>query len=386
MIENKYGISSFCRLLGIYFVLLILGAMNIGAIGSLLKVLALIPVFLWAVERHSFRMNKQVVISIVFFLIIAISYLWSIDQERTAGRIISQFTFLILILAVSGFLYNAEEIQYLKKCLVWSSRLTAVIVIVSSDYYEGRIYLNGIVKEDPNYLCAYFLFGMIFCLSTILGKENLKKKIVVVIETIIYLYIILGTGSRGGVLAVIFAAVVFLMFYKENETSTLANAVKKLLFIFVLSIGLSIALSYLSADILNRFSIQTLTESTGTGRFDMWESAIDAFKNSTFFRQFFGYGTASAIRITYIFPFSHHLVFHNMFIESLLEIGIIGLLVYVGYIGSYVVASVKNKDVYCLAIIMGMVTLSLSVSICVFKPYWNIMLFILVCMNLTADE
>ena len=72
------------------------------------------------------------------------------------------------------------------------------------------------------------------------------------------------------------------------------------------------------------------------------------------------------------------LIYFHMFIESLLEIGVIGAVIYIVFIFSFVFEALKRRDIYCVAILTGMIVLSLSTSISVFKPYWNIMIYTLV--------
>ena len=370
---------------GIYIVFLVVGTMNIGVFGSLLKLLALVPIGIWLLFKRSFKKNRLLHVSGIYVLFCIASCLWSINQEVSAGRSISQITFLILLCSVSGYTYNSNEINYLKKCLIWSSRVTAVIVLISADYYEGRIYLTGIVQEDPNYLCAYFLFAMIFCIIVLLQKNSIKAKLVSTIELIIYVYIIIGTGSRGGVLAIVTASIVAFLFYRNENTLMMSSLINRILLVILVFIMLNVVESYISTDILSRFSLETLSASSGTGRYDIWESAMNAFNESSFLRQLFGYGTGSAVSITYLFPFQHHIVFHNMFIESLLEIGVIGAVIYIVFIFSFVYEALKRRNIYCVAILIGMIVLSLSTSISVFKPYWNIMIYTMV-LSLSNDN
>lgn len=377
--------SLFVKWIGIYFFSLVVGAINIGAFGSLLKLIAIVPIFIWILEKHSFYINKELITFCLFFCCCMFSYIWSIDRNITLSRIISQLTFLILIIAVSGYKYTDDELLYLKKSLVWSSRITALVVLMTGNYLEGRIYLSGIINEDPNYLCAYFLFGIVFAITTILSDSNIRKKIFYFIELGIYIYIAIGTGSRGGVLAILASSILAFFLYKSKNKYSFNDIYKKAIFIIILILGIVWISNYIDLDILNRFSEKTLSSSNGTGRFDLWNNAIDAFKNSNIYRTILGYGTGSAIAITYIFPFKRHNVFHNMFVEVLLELGILGECVYLLHISSFFQSSVKQKNYFCISIMIGMIILSLSTSIYAFKPYWNIMLFIL-CNSLKKKE
>lgn len=370
--------SQFVKWLGIYFFSLVVGAMNIGSLGSLLRLLAIVPVFIWLTKNHTIKINCVIVNTLFFVLICALSIVWSINFDVSISRTVSHITFLILLIAVSGYSYDENEINYLKNCLVWSSRITAIVVLMFGSYVQGRLYLGGIISEDPNYLCAYFLFASVMDVVALLSvNSSIKKKIFSVLELMIYLFIILATGSRGGVFAITSAGIIILFLYSNSKDAITITLLKKILICICIFIGLYQVTKLLPQDIMMRFSSDAIKESNGTGRYELWEDAFFAFKHSSFFRQLVGYGTGTAIDITYLFPFHRHNVMHNVFVENLIEIGFVGLSVYIINIISYIYSSIKNKDLFSLAVITGMVVMSFSTSIYAFKPYWNIMLFIM---------
>lgn len=377
-IRKSKNIGLFCKWLGIYFFFLPLGAMNIGSLGSLLKILALVPVFIWLTKKHTIKINYVIINTLFFVLICTLSIVWSINFDESVSRAVSHITFFILLVAVSGYSYDDGEIYYLKKCLIWSSRITALLTLAFGSYLQGRLYLNGIISEDPNYLCAYFLFGAVMDIIILLTAQiSKKKKFFSVIELMVYLFIILATGSRGGVTAFATATIISLFLYSDSNGAITLTLLKKLLICLFIFIGLYLVMKLLPQDIVLRFSSDAIKESNGTGRYELWEDAFFTFKHSSFFRQIAGYGTGTVIDITYLFPFHRHNVMHNIFVENLIEIGCVGLFTYVINIVSYIYSSIKNKDLYSLAVISGMVVMSLSTSLYTFKPYWNIMLFIL---------
>ena len=380
------SIGAFTKWLGVYFLCLPLGAMNIGTIGSALRILAFVPVFIWMMNSHKVRLNYIVANSFAFVLICCLSVFWSINSGISISRSISHLTFFLMLMAASGYIYSKEEIKYLKSCLIWSSRATVLITLVFGGFLQGRLYLNGVISEDPNYLCAYFIFAVVLDITVLLSVESTKgKKILSVCELLIYIYIIFATGSRGGLFAVAAASVVVLFFYSEKNGAIGLTLIKKIFICCCIGIALIFVLSFMPDDIALRFTASSIRESNGTGRYDLWEDAINAFKQFSFPRQLVGYGTGSARDITYIFPFRRHNVMHNIFIENLIEIGCIGLLSYIFYIGSFICSSIKKRDLYSFAVICGMVVMSFSTSLYTFKPYWNIMLFIL-CISLRNDE
>ncbi len=369
--KNKVGL--YVKLLGLYFICLVLGALNIGAIGSLLKIIALLPIFVWLFNSHSTNYCNITKRTLFFVIWCVLSVIWSIDFMESVSRSITQITFLIMIISSASYKYTEVEIDYLKKCLVWSSRITAIVTLLFAQHLYGRIFLKGIIREDPNYLCAYFMFAIAYSFQRIIICNELKNKIASGCELIIYIYIILATGSRGGLLAVIsMCSIIILLKNREEEKKYLW---KRLVIIIFLFGGYYFTIGYLDSSTISRFSLEAIKESNGTGRYDLWSDALNAFGNSNLLRKIFGYGTGSTIEITYLFPFRDHNVIHNIFIENLIEIGITGLIIYIYHVITFWIDSIRIKDVYIFSILVGMLVLSLSTSIYAFKPYWNIMIF-----------
>lgn len=379
--EDTY-VGSYCRWLGIYMFCAIFGAMNIGGLGSLLKLIAFVPIAIWFFQNHQVNLHAEIKASIFFVVWCGLSTVWSIDTSDSVTRTITQVSFLLLLFSASAYEYSEYELDYLKRCLIYSSRITAIIVLLTGNYAESRLVLSGIITENPNYICAYFLFGISGAVINLMSRDKGKVlKIISVIELIIYLYITLATGSRGGLFSVAASAIIIILFYGENNIIDMSMFVRKAVIIIFIIVVMGIVMSYMPAEIASRFTAEAIETSNGTGRYDLWEDSIEAFQDSNFFRQMVGYGTATARDITYLFYFRIHNVIHNIFIESLIEIGVIGLLLYIWHIASFLISAVRRREIFSYSIMIGMIVISVSSSLYAFKPYWNIMLFILCIKN-----
>lgn len=385
MIRNskERDISQFCRWLGIYFFFLIVNGMGLGSMGSILRLLAAVPIVVWLKEKHCLVLTAQVKATILFVISCFITIYWSLSYNESITRVISHILFLLLLISVSSYRYTESEISFLRKCLINASRLSAIVLLSTGSYAEGRLLLSGLIKEDPNYLCAYFMFGVSACILKLLDNDETKKdKTFAAVELFIYTYIIFSTGSRGGLFAVV--AVIMIVILLDGGIST--NIAKKTLILILLTVAAVFVMTLLPKNVANRFTREAIAESNGTGRYDLWECAWNTFKQSNLFRQIFGYGTAAARPIIRRFSSLPNSVYHNVFVDNLVEIGVFGLICYIIHIGSFVIQSLKENDAFTTAIIMGMIVLSLSTSIYTFKPYWNIMLFIACCEGKIENE
>lgn len=375
--------SFFTKTLCFYFLCLPFGAMSIGPIGSLLKIIAIIPVGVYIIRHPRTIILKPVRNHILLCLCIGLSVAWSINFNVTISALKSQVLFLILLLAVSGFRYNNAEINLMKQSLRWSSRITAAITLYTGFYFEGRLTLGGVINEDPNLLCAYFLFGIVAVVIELLSKPGLKKTIIDLIELFVYLYIVFSTGSRGGAISVFGALLIIYFFYNDfqNNKSTLRKITVSAIFVIVFSFSIK----FVPEEIISRFSIEDVARTGGTHRTTLWKNAIDIFKQSNVFRQLFGYGAGCTSDMRIMFGYSRYSM-HNAFLKHMLEVGIIGLVTYTVFVAGFIVPCIKRKKYFELAVIIGMVLLSLSTDIVYFKPYWNIQIYILCTCYLSANE
>lgn len=360
----------------IYLVCLPLNAMNIGVFGSALKVIALLPLFL-AFYGMSVRFNDLLKAQGYFTLYAALSILWTFSFDISLGRIISYIELLALLLTGSCFEYTASDIRKVKVALVWSSRLTAVVMLKYAIYVGGRLRLMGIIKEDPNYLCAYFAFGVIFALQKVLDQKKKWQKVTGLLELVFYFYLILVSGSRGGLLAIVAGMTSYMLisFGKKD--------IKKSIGIVVICVIILMAFSqlidYLPPTLQARFTVADVARDGGSGRGEIWANGIDLYSNASIFRWIFGFGTATTKSLFAYYNYSQVNVMHNIFLETLVELGIIGLVFYCVSIGKFLKRASEFNDKFSFSVIVCMIVMSLSTSLYTFKPYFNIMLFIIMC-------
>lgn len=359
----------------LYLLCLPLNAMNIGPFGSALKIIALLPI-LFAFTTLKVRLNDLLKTQLFFTIFAMLSILWSFSVNVSIGRIISYIELYALLLTGSCFNYNETEIKKIKSALAWSSRFTAIVMLKYAVYVRGRLRLMGIIKEDPNYLCAYFTFGAIFALQKIVEEKSIWCKLTGILEIVFYLYLILISGSRGGLIA-IFAGVVaymFISFGKKNIKKSIGILLVGILIVVVFSQ----LIKYLPPVLQSRFTLSNVAQDGGSGRSEIWANGIDLYSRGSIFNWLFGYGTATTRTLFGYYQYSEVNVMHNIFLETLVELGVFGLIFYCLAIGTFVKRSLKLNDKFCFAVLICMIVMSLSTSLYTFKPYFNIMLFVII--------
>ena len=357
----------------IYLFSLPLGAMSIGAIGSALKLLAIFPVLLAIFEFKNYKPTSPIKIYFLYILICGFSVLYALNVTAAWGKFSSLVLLFLLLASTGSFNYSNEDINRIKNALIWSSRISVVLCLIFNNYVEGRLYFkNDIFSEDPNYFCAYLSFGIIYAIERLFASKQIVLKITALVELGIYLTVALLTGSRGGLLALLFGALIYIICSAKKTISFRA-----LLVLISIILCLYIGISFLSEEMLVRFTIQNVKETGGTGRIEIWKRAFQMFKISSGARKIFGQGIGNTIAAWSHYGINEFHVCHNMFIESLIEIGCLGALVYTYMIFTFIKASFVQQQKFAFGVIMIMFILSLSTSISTFKPYFNIMLYIL---------
>lgn len=360
----------------LYLLCLPLGAINIGAFGSALKILSVFPFLVAILGMKHIRITLPLVRYFLYALMVAFSIIISTSPSDSIAKAISIAEFFLLMATTCCFSFTDKDISIIKRTLIWSSRISAIIVLIWGTYKAGRLWLTGgIINEDPNYFCMYLSFGVIAAVQGLMSKLPWSKKIICLVELSVYVVIVLLTGSRGGLLALLFGIFAFILFSGKKFSA------KKIVMIAVIGLILYIGIESLSDILQDRFTVESVLESGGSHRIDIWLQGLDLFANAPMFRKIFGYGIATTIYNFESGGYAIANVMHNMFLESLVEIGILGLILYFTMVFSFLRRAYKNHDKFSFGVMICMIVMSLSTSISAFKPYLNIMIFILcTCM------
>ena len=365
---NKYFTVS----LMIYFLMLPFGAMSLGSFGSLLKYIAILPIMIFLMQYRRLVLSKIIIIQILIIYSYVISLIYSVDFRASCQKIKTEILFCVLLIITGCANFKASELIQIKKGLVGSSRITCVILLLFGSLEENRLFLSGTLTEDPNYLNGYLLFGIVNAIQNILSDTKKRNHFFFIIETFFYLYASLLTGSRGGLISIIIAVTsitVFVIYEKKNSREK-----KLILSIIMIILIIYIILGLMPVELVNRFYWDSIITSKGTGRFVIWEESLRIFSESNIFIKLFGSGAGSILTV-----FENHgfrrVVAHNVFIQHLLEGGLLSLLLYIIFIYLCLLKSYKKKEWFILSCLIGFITLSFSTSIVAYKPYWNAILF-----------
>ena len=150
------------------------------------------------------------------------------------------------------------------------------------------------------------------------------------------------------------------------------------LILFVLYFGYIYLSKYLNIGILNRLSLETIRETNGNGRYDIWNYLLNLYSNFSIPLKIFGYGIGST--------YATIAAAHNMWITLLFENGIYGLIIIALIFLNLFKISFENDSKYYFIILISYLVLSLTLSIIFYKPLWSLIIAILINEKIKGDE
>ncbi|WP_461246932.1 O-antigen ligase family protein [Treponema sp. R6D11] len=189
--------------------------------------------------------------------------------------------------------------------------------------------------ENPNVLGEYLLLAIPITFSLVWILKNKYAKLLFLACTGIQAICILFTGSRGCWLALLFGMFIYALFVD-----------RRLLWLGI--IGLALAPFLLPQSIINRFmSIGDIKDSSTSYRVAIWLSTIAMLKD--FWHTGLGYGIANFGRMIPFYMYSKIKMIehsHNLYLQILCEIGIVGLIAFLSILVAFFAKSISayNKS------------------------------------------
>ena len=133
------------------------------------------------------------------------------------------------------------------------------------------------------------------------------------------------------------------------------------------------SLTKLPESVAIRFSRDYLMEKGSTGRSEAWLSLWNTFVNADFWTMLFGHGYGTT---TIVNEYNHH-VAHNLYIDNLTTLGLVGMFLQVVSQGTVIWIFSRRKKHALLGAYIGMIGMCMSLSLTACKPLWNMMLLAL---------
>ena len=143
---------------------------------------------------------KKIDLCIIWLIVLAwLSTCWTINTSLTISRN-SAYTTLPFVFIVLGTMnYSEKDLLLFKKCILLSTFVVVMPTMINGGFtatLNGRFTLND--RNDPNNLAALLLLPIGIALESFFGKRHFLS----IVSGVIALYLLLVTGSRGGLISV----------------------------------------------------------------------------------------------------------------------------------------------------------------------------------------
>jgi|GEM_PF-2771138 len=287
-------------------------------IGELIINLTLFVVFIYLMKTWIVRGGQPLSLKSIYvaiFLFIAVNTFGYMQSDYVGGFYFLKVLLLWLyILAVASFRGSVQHVKI-------AGIFTAVISIIFLIYwaYQGfPTSLNTGIFRNENYM-AVVLFCMLYFLVLPIKYSRIAMRILYVFLIIGNLIMIGTTGARSVMIGLFIALLAWGVLKKSHRLfHNLFYVILVGNFLFItIYIGLK---STSLGNYLNSISRMIFNKNLFSGRIEVWEQLFHAIAQ----KPFFGYGIGVEAKFVTDLP----LTAHNLYLQILLENGIVGFVIF----------------------------------------------------------
>jgi O-antigen ligase len=382
------GDFAFTLLLAIYLSLLPIEAiLSFGSIGSVHKYIGGALIIL-TVYRNGQKISINNIWMLLFAGITVISSLWSLEQDTSLAYSITIMSIVVFTILMEQHRYTEQEFKLITISIIVVGLYLSLNIALGTGLSVMEVSRTTIGsfghRVDHNNMALGLAFSDILLLVKIRNKPyNIIKFIFTIIGCMLITYAILLTGSRGGLLCFLIAAVCYLLYLLRSVH--IIHRIILMLVTVMLVINIDQFLLLLPEDIANRFTIANIASNGGANRFNVWVNAFDYFKSANMFEWFFGigYGTFPTMHSIY---YGSYMAAHNDYVQILVELGAVGLICLLCMLGKEVKESIKTKDMVAFMIISLVLVGCFSMETIFKKVTWAAILISYIYRTIVTEK
>jgi O-antigen ligase len=264
----------------------------------------------------------------------------------------------------------------------------SIIPFLWSDiYYKGYAgFLSGTLGPNKIVSGMFSLIMSIFAIGLVFNKKIEINKVFVVLVIFINLYVLLLSGSRTSYVGLL-VFIVFFSFYKTGSFVFFSISIGSIFAFFIMSNpGLYEKINdVISSRVIDRIeddqdienaNVGKLYEDLGAGRGKLSMNYINYLAS---YPEVIPFGMGFNNRITKGFSA------HNMYLNIIKELGLVGFVLYFGWLLKYLQISFENYSGYALAlkglIISMLVALFFGEHLYIYRPLFAILGLFLIVVN-----
>ena len=321
---------------------------------------------------------KETKLLVFLIFVYLISALWAIDNSAALSRMVPVLNTVLLYIIATQFDLDKKYIRLLENASILGAFALSLYVLrfvdlglVFAGYRLKFNLIGGSYFSDPNGLAGRILLPLIILINRVQQKQKLYKRIIYIIMLLMVSYILLLTGSRAGILAILLGIItLFILGFKKKEKWVLIS-----LFLFILVVYL--ALRFLPEHIVNRiFNIEKYNEvSVLEGdRIDIWKHVLfDLFYKSPIL----GYGGGNAPNaLKEIYGYGKAV--HSSYLNVLCELGLIGFIPWMMFVFKKVKTAFKLRNInpMIFAATVSIIFMAATLDAFTEKYLWSIFIYL----------
>ena len=368
---EKRQISPHCILACLYF-LLLPTTIAVNSSGNSILKLATIPIGLFflitlILSNRKLQINS-VHLALLLYTFSTVSTLFIESDSVSINNVIGYVLNAALYICLTVVSYNKAELELLETVQIVLLVILNLLTLLSNGTEDDRTTLMIMGQtSDPNYFVGFFILPLTVALKRLVsGKHSFLYLSLIAVS----LYSVFLSGSRGGFLAIVVTIAAFAFLYPSGFA-------KRMLFLFGGSVLILILWTVfkpiLPENIVERMTLDSVMESGGTGRWDIWQSMIREIVDQPE-KLLFGRGI-NAMHLLFVNGKWINTVAHNQVIQTVYNQGLIGLLSFLFLTGSCFFRCVKRRKTVSVAI-LGMLALSASLSFNqTTRTFWNLIAY-----------
>lgn len=350
-------------------------------------------------KKYRIKLTLPIILFALYLVTVFISSLlggsfylsfWS-NNERSEGLILLLHLFLFLII-LDGFFQPTEEelkssLHHTRKWLVVFDIFFLVSILVSFLALGQYLHWGWVVKSaggirlastigNAGYVAGYLIFSIFFAALLFCFRKNKWLRLYYALGILLHIFVVFNTLTRGGIISLVLSLILFALYFAFTHFKHNKAVVSSALIVVLLAVGF-IGLIFLNkkADWVQKNNVfETISristeEVTAQNRLMTWASAYKGFKEKPILG--YGYENFYLVFDKYFNPKIYRKAgsvvwfdrAHNIIFDRLITGGLVGLLLYLGFLFLPVVCAWKYfrkhfKGDYLVPIIFSLLVLS----------------------------
>ena len=363
---QKSKTTIFDILLYTYVILLPIGTGLAGIIGSIslmnyISIGIMLCGIVSCVNRRVIIIYSNVVATLLYYLYTVLSVLWSPNASLN-WYVMTNAANFVLLLILNLHEWKENEIESINRCVLISQLVVfyAVVINISSLFsYRLSITIVSTIGTS-DFACGLCLIIALWMRVASTTSKPLWR-VISFVAIAVDAAIIIMAGSRGALVMVAAMVLVWLFLGSYTRKTKIAITVAVLAALFILS---NYFMELMPATITNRLTLSAIQSSRGSGRFNIWGLAWETFVNSDIIKMTFGNGFDSFLHaISYGSHGGHQdLLAHNVFVQTMIEGGIVGLVLLLRMMITQIRLAWKTNDNMMKIALVGLFVAALSID------------------------